>query len=86
VTVVRELNADTRLREQIRQRDKALRDYENDMTVARKQGEAKSRAGGEAIGEARGEAKGIAKGLKQALANLIASGMEESQARKILGL
>ena len=32
-----------------------------------------------------GEAIGMAK-LKQALANLIASGMEESQARKILGL
>ena len=40
------------------------------------------RAEGEAIGEARGEVKGLMK----ALANLIASGMEESQARKILGL
>ena len=52
----------------------------------RKDAIAEGKAEGEAIGEARGEAKGIAKGLKQALANLIASGMEESQARKILGL
>lgn len=86
VAEVREINADTKLREQIRQRDKARRDYENDMTVARKQGEAKGRAEGKAEGEAIGEARGEVKGLMKALANLIASGMEESQARKILGL
>ena len=33
-----EINADTILRERIRQRDKAIRDYENDMAVARSEG------------------------------------------------
>ena len=37
------LNADTILREQIRQRDKAIRDYENDMAVASAKVEAKGR-------------------------------------------
>ncbi|HPY84924.1 MAG TPA: hypothetical protein PLS20_07825 [Ruminococcus flavefaciens] len=35
------MNADTVLREQIRQRDKAIRDYNNDMAVARSEGEEK---------------------------------------------
>lgn len=39
-----ELNADTVLREQIRQRDKAIRDYENDMAVARSEGRAEERS------------------------------------------
>ena len=51
----------------------------------RKDAIAEGRAEGKAEGRAEGEAIGMAK-LKQALANLIASGMEESQARKILGL
>ena len=38
-----ELNADTVLREKIRQRDKAIRDYENDMAAARAEGEARGR-------------------------------------------
>ena len=49
------------------------------------EGRAEGKAEGRAEGRAEGEAIGMAK-LKQALANLIASGMEESQARKILGL
>ena len=51
----------------------------------RKDAIAEGRAEGKAEGRAEGEAIGMAK-LKQALANLIASGMEESKARKILGL
>lgn len=39
-----ELNADTILRKQIRQRDKAIRDYENDIAVVEERGIAKGRA------------------------------------------
>ena len=62
---------------------KAIQDIRKDAIA---EGKAEGRAEGEAIGEARGKAEGRLEGLKQALANLIASGMEESQARKILGL
>lgn len=62
------------LREQILARDKAVMDYENDMASARDERKAEGRA------------EGRLEGLKQAPANLIASGMEESQAKKILGL
>ena len=66
---------------------KAIQDIRKDAIAegkaeGRAEGKAEGRAEGEAIGEARGEVKGLMK----ALANLIASGMEESQARKILGL
>ena len=40
VKAVFELNADTVLREQIRARDKAIRDYENDMAEAKDEGRA----------------------------------------------
>ncbi len=53
IDAVYALNADTILREQIRQRDKAIRDYENDMAVARTEGRAEGRAEGEAIGAAK---------------------------------
>ena len=56
---IKELNADAIFREQIRQRDKALRDYENDITV--------SRLEGEAIGEARGQAKKLIDNVKTLL-------------------
>lgn len=81
-----ELNADVALREQILARDKAVRDCENDMATARDEGKAEGEAISEARGVAKGKAEGRLEGLKKALANLIASGMEESQAKKILGL
>lgn len=43
IDAVYELNADTILREQIRQRDKAIRDYENDMAIAKSEGKAEGR-------------------------------------------
>ena len=65
---------------------KAIQDIRKDAIAEGKaEGKAEGRAEGKAEGRAEGEAIGMAK-LKQALANLIASGMEESQARKILGL
>lgn len=54
IDAVYALNADTVLREQIRQREKAIRDYENDMAT--------SRSEGISIGEAKGRAEGEAKG------------------------
>lgn len=47
IEAVYALNADTVLREQIRQREKAVRDYENDMATARSEGKAE----GISIGE-----------------------------------
>lgn len=44
IEAVYALNADTILREQIRQRDKAIRDYENDMAVARSEGREEERS------------------------------------------
>lgn len=38
IDAIYELNADTVLREQIRQRDKAIRDYENEMAIVRSEG------------------------------------------------
>lgn len=38
IDAVYALNADTALREKIRQRDKAIRDYENEMALARSEG------------------------------------------------
>ena len=43
IDAVYALNADTVLREKIRQRDKAIRDYENDMAVAKSEGMAEER-------------------------------------------
>ena len=66
-----ELNADTVLREQIRQRDKAIRDYENDMATARDEGRAE------------GEAKGRAEAIKNLMQSLK---VDESKAKELLGL
>ena len=70
---IKELNADAILREQIRQRDKALRDYENDMTVSRLEGEAIGEARGIGIGEARGisigEARNLIENVKMLMTN-----------------
>lgn len=43
IEAVYALNADTVLREQIRQREKAVRDYENDMATARSEGRTEER-------------------------------------------
>ena len=43
IDAVYALNADTALREKIRQRDKAIRDYENEMAIARNEGKAEGK-------------------------------------------
>ena len=48
IDAVYALNADTVLREKIRQRDKAIRDYYNDMATARLEGKAEGKAEGRA--------------------------------------
>ncbi|MCM1508832.1 MAG: Rpn family recombination-promoting nuclease/putative transposase [Ruminococcus flavefaciens] len=74
-----ELNADTILREQIRQRDKAIRDYENDIAVAEERGIAKGRA--------EGEAKGRVEERADAIKNLMLSlKIDEIKAKELLGL
>ena len=47
IDAVYALNADAELREKIRQRDKAVRDYANDMAVAKDKGRAEGLVEGE---------------------------------------
>ena len=63
VDAVYHLSADTVLREQIRQHEKDIRDYENDMAVARSEGRAE------------GEAKGKVEGMLGTLAGLVKKGI-----------
>ena len=71
------LNADAIIREQIRQREKAARDYMNDMAAARSEGRAEGRAEGEAIGEARAFLK-----IREVMR---LQGLSEEQISRILG-
>jgi hypothetical protein len=52
------------------------------LNAARREGEARGKIEGEAIGEARGKVEA----MQDAFGKLVASGMSEDQARKILGL
>ena len=69
VDVVYELNADEVLREQIRQREKALNDYNNDMTVARKEGLEEGLEKGRKEGLEEGRKEGHMEMLKQMVEN-----------------
>lgn len=77
IDAVYALNADTILREQIRQRDKAIRDYENDMATAI------------ALGKAEGKAEGLAEGrIKERFViaeTMRQNGFTEEQIRLALG-
>lgn len=75
VDAVYHLSADTVLREQIRQHEKDIRDYENDMAVARSEGRAEGEAKGRAEGRAEGEAKGKVEGMLGTLAGLVKKGI-----------
>lgn len=72
IEAVYALSADTALREKIRQRDKAVYDYYNDMAVARDEGELKGRREGRKEGEA-----AIIEKMRK-------SGMTDEQIKKIL--
>ena len=71
------LNADERLREQIRVQRKAELDYGNDIAVAEARGEAR----GVEIGEARGESKAFS----EVIENMRRNGFSEEQIRLIVG-
>ncbi len=70
VQVIFDMSADTALRERARLREKALHDEASALQGAKEEG----------------LKEGIAKGLMQALEKLIASGMSEKEAKKILGM
>lgn len=57
------LDADTVLREQIRQRNKAIRDYDNEMAIAWSEGKEEGRAEGMAEARAEGREEGMFKVL-----------------------
>jgi predicted transposase/invertase (TIGR01784 family) len=72
--ILKNLSADEEARRLALVRERALLNEITELNAARREGEA--------MGEARGEAKA----MQDALGKLIASGMSEDQARKILGL
>ena len=75
VDVVYELNADEVLREQIRQREKALNDYNNDMTVARKEGLEEGLEKGRKEGRAEGLEEGRKEGHMEMLKQMVENGV-----------
>jgi flagellar biosynthesis/type III secretory pathway protein FliH len=88
--ILKNLSADEEARRLALVRERALLNEITELNAARREGEARGEARGkiegEAIGEARGEAKGKVEAMQEALGKLVASGMNEDQARKILGL
>lgn len=76
VNAILEMSKDEKMREYIRQRNKAERDYESGLINAKRQG----RAEGIQIGIAQGEAKAT----KRFIDNLKAKGMSEEEIRKML--
>ncbi|MBE6853047.1 MAG: hypothetical protein E7505_06180 [Ruminococcus sp.] len=76
IRVIYELSEDEKVREMIRQREKAERDYNSGMADARAEG----RIEGEQIGLARGEQIGLAKAAEQ----MRRSGLSEEQIKSIL--
>ncbi|MBQ9812426.1 MAG: hypothetical protein IJM54_03835 [Thermoguttaceae bacterium] len=75
------LNADERLREQIRVQRKAELDYGNDIAVAEARGVKIGEARGVEIGEARGESKAFS----EVIENMRRNGFPEEQIRLIVG-
>ena len=80
--VTYDLSADERIRETIRQREKAFFDYRADIKHAMDEGEAKGMVKGRAEGLAEDEAKGRA----EVIANMRANGFTEEQIKLALGI
>ena len=72
IDAICQLNADEKLREQIRVQQKAEYDYGNDIAVA------------EERGEARGMAKGRLENMKENAANMRAEGLDDEMIARIL--
>ena len=79
------LNADERLREQIRVQRKAELDYGNDIAVAEARGVKIGEARGEARGIEFGEARGESKAFSEVIENMRRNGFSEEQIRLIVG-
>ena len=79
------LNADERLREQIRVQRKAELDYGNDIAVAEARGVKIGEARGEARGIEIGEARGESKAFSEVIENMRRNGFSEEQIRLIVG-
>ena len=81
IDAICDLNADERLREQIRVQEKALLDYGSGIADAEARGETR----GIAIGEARGRAEGEAKAYFGVIENMRRNGFSEEQIKLVVG-
>ncbi len=90
IPVIFDMSADTILRERARIREKALHDEASALEGAREEGMQKGIQEGMQKGIQKGMQegmqKGIQEGLMQALEKLIASGMSEGDAKRLLGV
>jgi flagellar biosynthesis/type III secretory pathway protein FliH len=96
ILVLRELNADEKMRYLADMREKALHDEANALNSAEKRGEKRGLAKGRAEGEKRGLAKGRAEGEKKGraegkmeermsmIAKMKAAGMSDEQIEAII--
>ncbi|MGN0605542.1 MAG: Rpn family recombination-promoting nuclease/putative transposase [Oscillospiraceae bacterium] len=98
IVILRELNADEKIKQEAYYREKRLHDEASSLGFARREGETIGMAKGEAIGMAKGEAIGMAKGEAIGMAkgeenernriieNLRKTGMTEEQINQIIGI
>lgn len=98
IVILRELNADGKIKQEAYYREKRLHDEASALGFARREGETIGMAKGEAIGMAKGEAIGMAKGEAIGMAkgeenernriieNLRKTGMTEEQINQIIGI
>lgn len=77
VNAILEMSKDEKMREYIRQRNKAERDYESGLINARRQGRAE--------GKAEGRAEGITEERKRIIARLKSGGMTDEEISRLLG-
>ncbi len=84
IDAICQLNADEKLREQLRVQQKAEYDYGNDIAVARDEGMAEGMAKGEARGMAKGLMEGRLEALKENAANMRAEGLDDEMIARIL--
>lgn len=73
VNTILEMSKDEKMREYIRQRNKAERDYESGLKNARRQGKAEGRA------------EGITEERKRIIARLKSGGMTDEEISRLLG-
>lgn len=90
LTHIKHLSADAETRRLAFVRERALSDEVSLMRQEREKGHAQGKAEGKIEGKIEGiiegKIEGRAEGLQEALSRLIESGMDETQARKLLGL